>query len=143
MSGTKAGAAKRKRCPRCGAFHTRGDCPRTGAKKQDPWALIEAGRVIEPSGCHSYHGKTWGRQPVIGWKGPLISRLLLGIVDQPGLVARHTCDNNWCINLEHLLPGTQADNLRDMRERNRQGPNRWELRQRDERGRFAKKQEQT
>lgn len=30
-----------------------------------------------------------------------------------GLVVRHTCDNAWCINPEHLIIGTQADNIRD------------------------------
>lgn len=29
-------------------------------------------------------------------------------------VIRHTCHNPACVNPEHLLPGTQADNVRDM-----------------------------
>ena len=30
------------------------------------------------------------------------------------LVVRHLCDNRLCINLDHLLLGTQGDNIRDM-----------------------------
>lgn len=37
-----------------------------------------------------------------------------------GAVVRHTCDNRWCVNPDHLLVGTYADNTRDMYERNRQ-----------------------
>ncbi|WAX24030.1 hypothetical protein F5_00014 [Xanthomonas phage F5] len=36
-----------------------------------------------------------------------------------GQVVRHTCDNRKCINPEHLLYGTQRDNLIDRRERHR------------------------
>lgn len=36
-----------------------------------------------------------------------------------GLVVRHTCDNIRCLNPEHLIPGTVADNVRDMDERGR------------------------
>lgn len=36
-----------------------------------------------------------------------------------GLVIRHTCDNPACVNPEHLVPGTQADNMRDAIKRGR------------------------
>lgn len=41
----------------------------------------------------------------------------LGTAD--GWVIRHRCDTPWCVNPEHLLRGTAADNARDMDERNR------------------------
>jgi hypothetical protein len=41
------------------------------------------------------------------FKGPITSDLL-----------RHTCDNRWCVNPEHLIDGTREENVRDMVERN-------------------------
>jgi hypothetical protein len=36
-----------------------------------------------------------------------------------GGVIRHTCDNRSCVNPNHLLLGTQADNVKDQVERGR------------------------
>lgn len=36
------------------------------------------------------------------------------------LVVRHTCDNAGCVNPEHLVIGTQLDNIKDRQERKRQ-----------------------
>jgi hypothetical protein len=43
------------------------------------------------------------------FKGPIPS----------GHLVRHTCDTPLCVNPDHLLSGTQADNMRDARERGR------------------------
>jgi hypothetical protein len=36
-------------------------------------------------------------------------------------VIRHQCDNHWCCNPHHMIIGTQADNVRDMLDRERVG----------------------
>jgi DNA-binding XRE family transcriptional regulator len=38
---------------------------------------------------------------------------------EEGLVVRHKCDNPMCINPEHLIAGTQRDNIQDMMDRDR------------------------
>ena len=40
----------------------------------------------------------------------------------PGIVIRHKCDNPVCVNVDHLEPGTQGDNVRDAAERQHLGP---------------------
>lgn len=37
----------------------------------------------------------------------------------PGMVVRHTCDNPRCVRPDHLVPGTQKDNIQDCIRRKR------------------------
>ena len=43
-----------------------------------------------------------------------------------GMVLRHTCDNPACCNPNHLVLGTQQDNVDDMHARGRQGKPRYD-----------------
>jgi len=51
----------------------------------------------------------------------------------PKKVIRHTCDNPACINPQHLIMGTQQDNIRDRTMRGRTAKH---LERRDALGRF-------
>ncbi len=39
--------------------------------------------------------------------------LIRRIGDVAGIHARHTCDHKWCIRPDHILHGTNADNMKD------------------------------
>lgn len=49
----------------------------------------------------------------------LADKLGVGIESLRGLVARHTCDNPRCVNPDHLVEGTQKDNIGDAVQRGR------------------------
>jgi hypothetical protein len=48
----------------------------------------------------------------------VVYEALVGSIPE-GLELRHSCDNPSCVNPSHLLPGTHAENMKDMADRNR------------------------
>lgn len=61
------------------------------------------------------YGQIWMNED--GWKRIDAHRysyiLHKGTIPE-GLVVMHTCDNKLCVNPDHLILGTQKENLRDM-----------------------------
>jgi DNA-binding transcriptional regulator YiaG len=96
-----------------------------------PNTSVDLLKMIDPSGglfsCWPYIGKRWHKAgygyPKRNQKAILAHRWSYehhyNVVLTPAVVIRHTCDNPACCNPLHLLPGTQADNVRDAIERNR------------------------
>jgi hypothetical protein len=132
MAGTSEGASKRERCPECRSFaHPGKECGfRRGPERRPLDDLLEQGRVLEADGCHSFHGSR-KKYPHVGSppNRVQISRYLAEVTD-PKVEVRHTCDNNWCINPEHLLTGSSQQNSDDMVERARsnRGTKHWNAR---------------
>ena len=82
--------------------------------------------VVVKGGCHrcTSHACCRDRPRCMeNGKVKLISRLLwerqYGSYPPRESVLRHSCDNPWCINLDHLLIGSAADNVQDAVDRGR------------------------
>jgi len=87
-------------------------------------SVIEEG---ENAGCwktNYYKNKQGYPQIRIKQTGVLCSRFMYHIwhpnEDIYGKVIRHTCDNPECVCPDHLLSGTQQDNMKDMVDKGRQ-----------------------
>lgn len=93
-------------------------------------ARLEAGLERQANGCREWTGyvdKESGYGKIANRPGPPVSvHVAAWIVHRgpvpTGLVVRHRCDNPPCGDIEHLLLGTQADNVADMIERDRINP---------------------
>jgi len=77
----------------------------------------------EPEGCWTYHGpKCGGGLAYRSFRRELAHRFSYrhhkGEIPK-GMLVRHTCDNPVCVNPDHLLLGTPADNMKDKVERGR------------------------
>lgn len=84
------------------------------------------------SACTDHGRKGYGMGYATAWvirHGRRVSTTLhrkvfwLATGDWPEVV-RHTCDNPRCINPDHLVGGTQVDNVRDCADRGRTGDHR-------------------
>lgn len=125
-------------CPREG--RTKGYCNRhyehlrlygdPVAKKDRPLEvrLREVGWTVTESGCWEWDGKrndnNYGLFSAkrFGYENARAHRAMYECFVEPipdDLQLRHKCDNPPCVNPDHLIPGTAADNSRDMVERGR------------------------
>lgn len=90
--------------------------------------LREVGWTVTASGCWEWNGKrnddgygifNAGR---LGYENARAHRAVYECFVEPipdELQLRHKCDNPPCVNPDHLIPGTAADNSRDMVKRRR------------------------
>ena len=75
---------------------------------------------VTENGCfeHNYIVSSY-KQVIFNKKLVYLHRLVFimeknkGVDIQSNIVIRHTCDNPKCINPEHLISGTQDDNIQD------------------------------
>ena len=58
-------------------------------------------------------------RPCLAHRVAFCNRAGISLDDIKGMVVRHTCDVRNCVNPDHLLLGTQADNVQDRVDRNR------------------------
>ena len=100
--------------------------PLTDEDRRSYQALIFSGSTVAKTGCW-----LWSKTLTSAGYGRInlnngnwfVHRLAYALYkgDPVGLIVRHTCDTPACVNPDHLLLGTQADNVRDRVLRGRSG----------------------
>lgn len=97
-----------------------------GPGKRTPEQRLLAKASLDEGGCLVWFGDKdsngYGRLRHAGSKCYPAHRLMFELRKGPipeGLKIRHTCDNPPCINPDHLIIGTQKQNVADMFERGR------------------------
>lgn len=100
--------------------------PRVSTKAERSMDWLRARVVVTPSGCWEWSG---GRNPVSGYgqtpENVAAHRVAWEIANGPipdGQWVLHKCDNRPCCNPDHLMLGTQADNIADMKAKGRARP---------------------
>ncbi len=92
---------------------------------KDVKAWVKKRTTVDEHGCWIWGGATfdfghakvfWGGKHLKGHR--IAYEAFVGPIPD-GLVVRHTCDVPGCLNPDHLVIGTQADNRRDCVERGR------------------------
>jgi len=69
-----------------------------------------------------------------GIRASRVALLLSGVEVPEGMVVMHTCDNPPCVNPNHLKVSTQAENLKDARDKGRHRGNNYHLKTECKRG---------
>jgi hypothetical protein len=88
-------------------------------KRAGPDECWEWQGTLDPSGYGSLPRKAKSGKWCKGYAHRRAWESAYGRDLRHGEVVRHTCDNPRCCNPVHLRVGSQADNLRDMREKGR------------------------
>ena len=99
--------------------------PETIPDKLQFQQLIKSMVDIKPDGCWKWNGSI----NAMGYARIRINKKYLGVNrlsysvfkgDIPGgIFVCHSCDHPYCVNPEHLFLGTQTDNMRDCRRKDR------------------------